>query len=160
MGPERWPLPYTNLKQDSQINHLPPQAVITEHHMQLYSQRKIWIHFANTAALSTKVLANMHRGGLNLQRSPITLGQALDRHVESKPWLVCTRGFEIYRHIRIAIRLCECVWKSKFLPPANFEKCNLQNAKCKMQNAKCKMQNAKCKMQNAKCKMQNEIAVF
>lgn len=40
--------PYTNLKQDSQINHLPPQAVITEHHMQLYSQRIIWIHFANT----------------------------------------------------------------------------------------------------------------
>ena len=60
------------------------------------------------------------------------LDQALDRHVESKPWLVCTRGFDIYRHIRIAIRLCDCVWKIMFLPPANFEKCNLQNAKCKM----------------------------
>ena len=60
------------------------------------------------------------------------LDQALDRHVESKPWLVCTRGFEIYRHIRIAIRLCVCVWKIMFLPPASFEKCNLQNAKCKM----------------------------
>ena len=81
----------------------------------------------------------MHRGGLNLQRSPITLDQALDRLVESKPWLVCTRGIENYWHIRFAIRLCESVWKSMFVPPANFEKCNLQNAKCNMQNAKCKM---------------------
>ena len=47
-GTERWPLPYSNLKEDSQINHLPPQAVIIEHHMQLYSKRLIWIHFANT----------------------------------------------------------------------------------------------------------------
>jgi len=32
------------------------------------------------------------------------------------------------RHITIANLLCEYGWRNMFLPPANFEKCNLQNA--------------------------------
>ena len=92
----------------------------------------------------------------------LKFSRARQRHL---PWFLSSLVAYVYsavdargvrfatRHNTIAHGLCECVWKSLFLPPGNF--CKMQLAKCKMQNAKCKMQNAKCKMQNARCKMQD-----